>query len=80
MNDFGEGVGDVGQSALAEHFGDPVEGVDFREDLDLVDGVAGGGVADAETVDGEGAETEFVDSDVGVAVVVVVVGEIPISA
>ena len=80
MDDFGEGVGDVGEGALAEHFRDSVEGVDFREDLDLVDRVASGGIADTETVDGECAETEFVDSDVGVAVVVVVVGEIPISA
>ena len=42
MDDLGEGVGDVGEGALAEHLGDSVEGVDFGEDLDLVDGIAGG--------------------------------------
>jgi hypothetical protein len=81
VDNLSEGVAAaVAQGAVGELLGEGAQGLDLEELLDLVDGVAVGGVADAEAVPGQRGVAVVVDGAGDVAVVVVVEGEIPVAA
>lgn len=73
VNDFLVRMADLGDGATAQLGGYGVEGFNFGLGLDFVEGVAVGGVSDAEAVDGEGRVAGG-ERGVDVTVVVVVVG------
>lgn len=85
-----EGVADVDElaelgadaryCAVAEELGELREGGNLEVLLDFVDGVALGGRGNAETVPCEGREAILVGSLGHVAVIVVIVGEVPVAA
>ena len=74
-----EGRVDTRELALAQHGGHGIQRLHLQERLDLVEGLAVGGVSDAETVVGEGAVLVLVGRDVNIAVVEVVVWRVPVA-
>ena len=72
------GVRDTASVAAGELKCELLERRDLEEDLDLVDGLAVGGLADAETVPCEGRVAVVVDSAGDVAVLEVLCREVPV--
>lgn len=67
-------------SSSTESVGELLESSNLEGDLDLIDRLALAGHTDTKTVVGEGGEAVVLDRTVGVGVVVVVVGEVPVRA
>lgn len=78
MNDLLE-AGNTGDLSSTELVGQSLESCNFECDLNLVDRLAVAGHANTKTVVGEGS-VALLESLVDIAVVVVVVGEIPVGA
>lgn len=79
MRDLVEGMFNAWEGAIAEHIGQRGQGGDFEKGLYFVEGLAMGGVADAEAVIRKGAVLVLVDGHVDVRVVEIVVRDVPIS-
>jgi hypothetical protein len=78
VDDLLVGMANLRNSAVAQLGGHGIESLDLSLGLDLVDGVAVRGVADAEAVDGQCAVASR-ESRIDVAVLVVVVRQIPVA-
>lgn len=64
---------------VAEHLCDLIDGCEFSWGLNVLDGIALGRISNTQAVNGKGAVSVVVDSDIGVGVVEVVEWQIPIA-